>query len=894
MRIAAPLQRVSRPRLVDLRAGEGAVFVRAFVVLLLTIAGHTLLETARDALFLGRLGPGKLAYVYVAAAVGALALTPLTTNLVKLAGARNALVLSLLVTAFGAAWFRVRPPSASLVFALYVFGTLSATVLVAGFWQLASGLFSASQGRRLFGLLAAGGVSGAMLGAAIATQVLRFAGVRSLLSVAALAYFAASLVATLMEATPPLPQRPAVEPQPSRPREMFRERFVLRLAVMAAIGSMTSVVIDYVFKAGVAARLSPAELAPFFARYQLLVNAGLLILQVGITARLVERLGVLGLVLLPPVLLTWGGVAAVLSRGAFGAVVALKAADAALRNSIGRVGTELLWAPVEDQTRSRGAVDVIATRGAQAVAGFALLLVLARWQASPTQLAVVGTCLSALWLAVGIGIRPRYVELFRRALGRGSLERNLTLPELDLNAVETLVEALARPTVEEVLAALNVLAERNRTRLIPALILYRTEPVVLVRALELFGESGRRDWVTIGEKLLDHADPDVQRAAVRAFALIGEDAVLERATSHASAQVRAFALVYLAERAGEFSSGDPLTWELFSGDAEHGHLLKRAFIEALGLQPTAETMRILLELGRVPELASDVTRALGHAADPMAIPFLLERLAVAQDRAVARAALVRLAAPAQGAVTKAAFDPDVSRRVRIHLPVTLAAFKNTRAVQTLVELLRDSNEGFVRYKALRGLEQVALATSLAVPVAPIAAEIVRNGKEYLRLFALLHALAHPAVPTTSTELVVVRELLDDKLEQSLGRVARLLQVAHRTDDLKTVFAALRSSDRVRRARAVEFLDALVRSFGRASIEAAAVLRLVVDELSPDERVRRATALVETPHDARAGLQLLAEDADQLVSDLARNARHALGWSQESVPPIARLPAEVTA
>lgn len=894
MSITAQAQRASRPRLVDLRAGEGAAFVRAFAILLLTIGGHTLLETARDALFLVKLGPGKLAYVYVAAAAGALALTPLTTRLAKVAGARNALVLTLLATAFGAAWFRVRPPSASLVFALYVFGALSATVLVAGFWQLASGVFSASQGRRLFGLLAAGGVAGAMLGAGVATQVLRFAGTRSLLSVAALAYFAASLVATGMDGTPPLLQRPEVEPQPSRPREMFRERFVLRLAAMAAIGSMTSVVIDYVFKAGVAARLSPEELAPFFARYQLVVNAGLLVLQVGITARLVERLGVLGLVLLPPSLLTWGGVAAVLSRGAFGGVVALKAADAALRNSIGRVGTELLWAPVEDQTRSRGAVDVIATRGAQAVAGIALLLVLARWQASPTQLAVVSTCLSALWLAVGIGIRPRYVELFRRALGRGSLDRNLTLPELDLNAVETLVEALARPTVEEVLAALNVLAERKRTRLIPALILYRTEPAVLVRALELFGESGRRDWVTMGEKLLDHADPEVQRAAVRAFALIGEDSVLERATTHASAQVRAFALVYLAERAGEFSSGDPLTWELFSDDGERGHLLKRAFVEALGLQPTPEAMRILLELGRVPELASDVTRALGRTADPTAIPFLIQRIAVAQDRAVARAALVRLAAPGQDAVTKAAFDPAVARRVRIHLPDTLAAFKNARAVQTLLELLRESSEGFVRYKALRGLEQVALSTSLRIPVQPIAAEIVRNGKEYLRLFGLLHTLARPEAPAASTEAVVVRELLDDKLEQSLGRVARLLQVAHRTDDLKTVFAALRSSDRVRRARAVEFLDALVRSFGRASIEAAAVLRLVVDELSPDERVRRATALVETPRDARAVLELLAADTDQLVSDLARNAQHALGWSHQSIPPIARLPAEVTA
>ena len=870
------------------------MFARAFAVLLLTIGGHTVLETARDALFLARLGPERLTLVYVAAAVGALALTPLATRLAQVAGSRNALVLSLLVASFGAAWFRLRPPTTTLVFVLYVFATLSATVLVAQFWQLAGSAFSASQGRRLFGSLAAGGVLGAMLGAALATQVLRVAGVRSLLSVATVAYFAASLVATSIETAPPPLTLPTAEPDGARAREMFRERFVFRLALMAAIASMTSVFVDYLFKARVSSTMTKAELAPFFARYQLAMNAGLLVLQVGVTARVVERMGVLGLVLLPPSLLTWTGVAAVLSRGAFGATVALKAADAALRNSLGRVGTELLWAPVEEQSRFRAVVDVVATRGAQAVGGGLLLLLLTHANATPTELAVLCTALSALWLAVGIGIRPRYVELFRRALGRGSLERNLTLPELDLNAVELLVEALAAPSVEEVLAALNVLAERQRTRLIPALILYRTEPAVLVRALELFGESGRRDWVTMGERLLDHADPEVQRAAVRAFGLIGDTARLESATRHASAQVRAFALVYLAERGGRFSPGDPLTWELFRDDAARGHVLKRALVEALGLQPTPGATRILLELGRLPELAHDVTRALQRAGDDTAIPFLMERLAVAQDRGAARVALVRLGDAAQVAVTRAASDESVSRRIRIHLPVTIAGFRNARAVSTLVALLHDADDGLVRYKALRGLERVALATSLTIPVPPIAAEIVKNGTEYLRLFGLREALDPVGAAGTRTEVAVVRELLEDKLQQSLGRLARLLQVAHRTDDIKAVFSALRADDTVRRARAVEFLDALVRSLGRASIEAAGVLRLVIDELPPAERVRRSEPLVEAPRDARDALERLARDPDRLLSELARHARQSLGWGHGSTPPIALVPSEVPA
>ena len=97
-------------RFVDLRSGEGVTFLRAFSVLLLTISAHTVLETARDALFLSKLAPRNLALVYVATAIFTILLTPLSVRLTRAAGSKNALVVSLLVTAFSAAYFRIRPP----------------------------------------------------------------------------------------------------------------------------------------------------------------------------------------------------------------------------------------------------------------------------------------------------------------------------------------------------------------------------------------------------------------------------------------------------------------------------------------------------------------------------------------------------------------------------------------------------------------------------------------------------------------------------------------------------------------------------------------------------------------------------------------------------------------
>lgn len=199
-------------KLLDLRDGELSAFLRAFGVLALTIIGHTLLETARDALFLARLPPRLLTYVYVTVAFGAVVITPLSTRLARAVGPRGALVVTLLFTALGAAWFRVRPPTASIVFALYVFGTLSATLLVGQFWTLAGTLFSASQSRRLFGALASGGVLGAVAAAGLAAVIVKQSDLRVLLAFSTIAYFSAALLTTTIEAEPQPQNTPAPNP----------------------------------------------------------------------------------------------------------------------------------------------------------------------------------------------------------------------------------------------------------------------------------------------------------------------------------------------------------------------------------------------------------------------------------------------------------------------------------------------------------------------------------------------------------------------------------------------------------------------------------------------------------------------------------------------------------
>jgi hypothetical protein len=363
--------------------------------------------------------------------------------------------------------------------------------------------------------------------------------------------------------------------------------------------------------------------------------------------------------------------------------------------------------------------------------------------------------------------------------------------------------------------------------------------------------------------------------------LAGEREVLYRVLAAGNPALRPFAALYLAQLDGEGLEGDPLSWELFADDDEE-HTLKLAFIEALAAHPTPDTPRLLLAFARIPALGGAVTAALETAADESCIPFLIQRLKLADERLTARRALRRLGEPALRALERALDAPELERRVRIHVPRSISVFLSQDALGILLRALVSHENGLVRYKALRGLEQIALETSLRVDPEPIFHELTRNALEYLRLFSAELAIQSDRVARGKLESQLVIELLDDKIAQSRDRLARLLHVLHRGDDIPAIFAALTSSDRRRRGRAVEFLDALIRGFDRSSGEAAVLLRLVVDDLPPELRAERAAEHVGAFPDARSALTSLSRDSDEIVSSLSSRALSALG----SVPPPA--------
>lgn len=871
-------------RLFDLRPGEGRMVTRSALSLFGLIAGHTLLETARDALFLGKLPVSRLTWVYALLAVLSLFAARLNTRFVSAFGRRNSLITTAFIAAFGTVLLYLLEPSQTVVFALYVWSGLLGSILVVQFWMLVGHVFTVAQGKRLFGLLAAGGVLGAVVGASFAAVALGTVGVRQLLVIAAGLFLLTGTFVTLEDVDVPDPVDRRDDEDSGGTRNALSGAlglvtdypYLVRLSLLIAISTSAVLATDYLFKAHAAATRSPEELGSFFATYYAVLNSVALVVQVFLSSTLIRRMGVIGAFLILPMLLVVGGGTTLLVGGA-AAILATKGADGALRHSLHRISTELLWMPLPEHIRNRakGLVDTVVVRITQAVIALGLFALSSVGWDDPITLASLVMTLAALWLVVGLGLRHPYLNLFRAALAQPSARGRL---ELDLRSVEVVVESLSSREPESAIAGMELLVASRRRRLIPALILYHESKQVLLRALELVPIPERSDWVPLADRLLAHEDEEIRVAALEALARNGHTEALKGRLLDISPWVRSHAAFWLvASDPNLVPAEDEDIRLLIDMPGESGTAAQTGLLEAIEASGDDRWADLVLRLAESEEdkVARAAVRAMTKVQDPRFVPWLIQRLGMREGRSTVREAIAALGEPAFEALVVALRDHETEARVLVHIPAALARFADHRAAEVLMDTLEAGSSGRVRYNALRALVLLAARTNFRLDEAVLERRMLLELREHFHLLGLhrlveLDLEAHGEQDRGTGGLLV--GLLGDKRDQAFDRVFLLLQAAYPEEDLRSVRSAARSADPKRRAQAQEFLDALTLS--AKAPELRPLLRLAVDDLDVDDRLTRVQdALGPQTRDFGEALQILLQDPDTSISGLA--AYHVL-------------------
>lgn len=842
------------------------------------MAGHTLVETARDALFLANIPVSQLPLVTIAVALLALVVSRGPSGVDH----RRALAVLQSIAAIGTGflWFLVTAKFEWSYYALYVWSGVITTLIVVRFWLLLGDLFTITQGKRLYAAIGMGGSLGALAGSGIAALLAPKMGGEGLL-IASTAAFAISVLGPAVGMRDPThAQSTATESGAvaqgslsSTLRRVARNPYACRVALMIMIGGVTLTLGDFLFKTVLTQTVKPDELATYISQIYLGLNIlSIAMLGIGVTP-LVRRLGVdRSLAVLPGMIALAG--AGVLMGGALAATVFLKAADGTLRYSLHKTATELLYLPMASSLRTavKGTIDIVGQAGAKALASV-IILALALLPNTTVVIAAATVVAALTWVLLALRLRHSYLNVFRETLNEGMIETSIDHPELDLESAASLIRALSDTDERRAIASMRIMTERGHVALIPTLILYHPSAKVVVHALDTFALARKHDLMNLLDHLLEHENGDVRGAAVRAAWMLEPSVeVLSRFENHDCLAIRvsagAGALALGAAGPGELD-------ELLKASLAYESYEPRfaaAVAGQLHYHPIYRETLLTLCRDANAEVATEAARAICMSDDAWFTGPTIELLDDRRTRDILRGALISHGDAALEVLAAALVHPATPTSALRHIPRTIARFNSAEAANVLIEGLSKVDNGMVRFKLLRGLETLLLGRghvndeemriTSGVNTAGIRTELDRTIKRSLELLHLERELERGQTQDSKRITVggeLLTELLRDKHELAKGRLLILLSLLYPMEDFRVIRSGLDSSDATEQASAAELIETLVsREIGTA------ILGLAMSG-SAAERLTAADGSKKHPQLTYAvTLQALLEDDSESV------------------------------
>lgn len=409
--------------LLGIGPGEGYPLALSFTYFALLLASYYMIRPLRDALGAG-VGAHEIKYLSTAVFVTMLLIVPVFGWLV--ARIRRNLLLPLVYGFFVlnlvgfAIAFRAAPDDAWVARVFYVWTTVFNLFVVSVFWSFMADLWREEQGRRLFGVIAAGGSLGGLVGPMLTRALVDDLGLAGV-ALASAGFLACTLATIVLLARYAGPASTLARARLDEPvggailaglARLVRSPFLLGIAALLLVG-VTLGMFVYIELAGYvrSAYATAAERTAFYSLRDLAVNALALVLQLVVVGRLTSRFGVRTTLLATATI----AVASFAAVGLAPSLLALAVANVALRAcefGLAKPSRDMLYTVVDAETKYKvkNVIDTAVYRGGDAASGFVHAAIVAGGVtlAGIGGIGVVLSCaLLALAWAVGTGYRER-------------------------------------------------------------------------------------------------------------------------------------------------------------------------------------------------------------------------------------------------------------------------------------------------------------------------------------------------------------------------------------------------------------------------------------------------------------------------------------------------------
>ncbi|HXV14147.1 MAG TPA: Npt1/Npt2 family nucleotide transporter [Candidatus Krumholzibacteria bacterium] len=364
-------------------SGSASLVVIASVCAFAIIATQVAGKAARDALFLTYFDISALPLVLIASALVSIGAVLGTARSMTVLGPARAIPPWFFASAvlLAAEWLLAMryPRPAAVVIYLHI--AVIGSILISGFWSIINESFDPRSAKRTIGRIVGGATIGGLFGGFLADQVGSRAGVLAVLPIVAGLHLVCALLLMRFRHGDGAADAPPLRSWFTRARRghavesgfraLKRVGYLRNLAVIVLLGNAAATLIDFMFKARAAETFTTsAELVRFFAVFYTAVSVVTLIVQAGMTRRLLERIGIANLVAVRPAVMVVGGLATLPVLGLVGLGI-LRGVEGVLQSSLFRSGYELLFLPVvpKDKRATKTIVDVGADRMGDVLGG---------------------------------------------------------------------------------------------------------------------------------------------------------------------------------------------------------------------------------------------------------------------------------------------------------------------------------------------------------------------------------------------------------------------------------------------------------------------------------------------------------------------------------------------
>lgn len=836
------------------------------------VASVTALKSATNALYLARRDPQDLPYLYLGTALVVTVVTfilgrrlaGLSAKPLLREGLFTASGILLLLSTLAAIDYR---PALGL---LYVSGEAYATALAVLFWARLGEVFDVRAGKRVFGLVAALGMAGAVVGGLL---VKLLAGVVPSVTWC----FVAAVVLLPLQLLIGAKRTPGSVRRERAPfldglKFAVLRRYPRAVAFLVLLLSVQTAAIDYVFRTGTYRfeQGNEASMAALFGILNAVVGVFAILFQFALTARLLSRFGVFVYLGVVPAACVLSALVALWLPAVFLPIFVLKVLEMMASYSLNQPGLQLLYNPIPAALRGpiRAVVDGAVRKLGGAIGGLVLLLVGA-FVDSEHMISVVAVLGGVLVFSLR-GLRPLYL----RALEEKLAGRERRIPVLDPReraTREKLLATLKDGGEHETLAAIHVLEDEpsvDLTRHIPELLAHPAERV-RQKAVQLMERRPDPAYADALVAMLDAPEDRPKAQAARALALVDParaEAVLAPVLLDAQAErgLVAAAIAALYHSSGVGPSGPSAAL----AEAALLRLLEAApqspaaerrdlahLIGALGPGPHASRLESFLEDSN-PQIRKAAVRAAALVKDTRLTPALIRLL---EDRGLRDEVRLSLAAHGDEVVPLLESALNDRRRpveLRVQIPRILRLIGTSYAAERMLES-NIHDDAYLRYVIIEELARMCrVDPGLEIDQRYNDGAVLRRLRAYAHYRPMTEDLLHGP-----PELSLLRRAVSDRVSQNLEAVLRLLGLAHGMKTMENALAGFRHGDRSSHADAIEILD--------VALSGSAIRDQIIEALETSPPVG-------DPARALSCTEALAEGRDVLLALIAAETLRRLG------------------